>query len=218
MPEINLLNKYPKSKRPLDERKSNVTEEMRKISRKFGKEYFDGNRMYGYGGYKYHEKFWYETVREFYNFYKMHDKFSILDVGCGKGFMMFEFLKLNPNLNIEGIDISNYAKENAKQEVKNLIKVGNATNLPFKDKSFDLIISINTIHNLDLENLKKSLYEINRVSKKHAFLTVDAWRNDVEKERMLAWNLTAKTYMHVDEWKKLFKDCEYNKDYYWFIP
>ena len=62
------------------------------------------------------------------------------------------------------------------------------------------------------------MYEINRVSKKHAFLTVDAWRNDVEKERMLAWNLTAKTYMHVDEWKKLFKDCEYNKDYYWFIP
>ena len=217
MPEINLLNKYPKSKRPLDERKSNVTEEMRKISRKFGKEYFDGNRMYGYGGYKYHEKFWYETVREFYNFYKMHDKFSILDVGCGKGFMMFEFLKLNPNLNIEGIDISNYAKENAKQEVKNLIKVGNATNLPFKDKSFDLIISINTIHNLEKPECAKSLKEIERVSKKNKFIVVDAYRNEDEKKRMYAWNLTAKTIMHVDEWKVFFEENDYRGDYYWFF-
>ena len=218
MSEIDLLRKYPKSKRPLDERKSNVTDAMREISRKFDKEYFDGDRMYGYGGYKYNERFWYETVRIFYDHYNMHDKFSILDVGCGKGFMMYEFLKLNPKLETKGIDISNYAKKNAHEKVKDLIEVGNATDLPYENNKFDLIISINTIHNLDLENLKKSLFEINRVSKKNAFLTVDAWRNENEKERMLAWNLTAKTYMHVDEWKKLFKECNYNKDYYWFIP
>tara|TARA_B100001173_G_C15797714_1_gene466256 strand:- start:85 stop:741 length:657 start_codon:yes stop_codon:yes gene_type:complete len=218
MSEIDLLIKYPKSKRPLKERKSNVTDAMREISRKFDKEYFDGDRMYGYGGYRYHERFWYETVRVFYDHYKMHDNFSILDVGCGKGFMMYEFLKLNPNLKIEGVDISNYAKKNAHESVEHLIKVGNANNLSYEDKSFDLVISINTIHNLDLKELKKSLSEINRVSKKNAFLTVDAWRNEDEKERMLAWNLTAKTYMHVDNWKILFEECNYNKDYYWFIP
>ncbi len=217
MAEIDLLKYYPKSNRPLDQRSKMVTDKDREISRKFDFEYFDGDRLYGYGGYNYHSRFWTDTVKYMYSHYEMHDGYKILDVGCAKGFMIYDFLKLNPNLSIQGLDISEYAKKNAKPEVFNLIDLGNATKLPYEDKSFDLIISINTIHNLDIEELKISLNEICRVSKK-SFITVDAWRNEDEKKRMLAWNLTAKTYMHVDEWKKLFKEVGYFRDFYWFIP
>lgn len=217
MSEIDLLRKYPKSKRPVDERGTTVTEEIRNVSRKFDIEYFDGDRMYGYGGYNYHPRFWTETVKEFYNYYKMHDGYKILDVGCGKGFMMHDFLQLNPKLNVKGLEISSYAISNAKTEVVNLIDQGNAIELPYEDQSFDLIISINTIHNLNLNDLKKSLKEICRVSK-NSFITVDAWRNDEEKKRMLQWNLTALSYMHVNNWKKLFKEVGYDRDFYWFIP
>ena len=217
MSEIDLLHKYPKSKRPVDERGTTVTEEIKNFSRKFDIEYFDGDRMYGYGGYNYHPRFWTETVKEFYNYYKMHDGYKILDVGCGKGFMMHDFLQLNPKLNVRGLEISSYAINNAKTEVVNLIDQGNAIELPYEDQSFDLIISINTIHNLNLNDLKKSLKEICRVSK-NSFITVDAWRNDEEKKRMLQWNLTALSYMHVNNWKKLFKEVGYDRDFYWFIP
>lgn len=217
MSEIDLLSKYPKSKRPVDERGTTVTDDIRKVSRKFDIEYFDGDRMYGYGGYNYHPKFWTDVVKDFYSYYKMHDGFKILDVGCGKGFMMYDFLQLNSKLSIKGLDISEYAKKNAKKEVASLIDIGNAKKLPYEDNSFDLIISINTIHNLNKTDLKASLKEFCRVSK-NSFITVDAWRNDEEKKRMLKWNLTALTYMHVNEWKILFKEAGYDRDYYWFIP
>ena len=98
------------------------------------------------------------------------------------------------------------------------VKVANANNLPYGDNSFDVVISINTVHNLDLDNCAKALQEIERVSKGKSFITVDAYRNDEEKEKMYAWNLTAKTIMSVNEWIKFFKEINYSGDYYWFIP
>ena len=98
------------------------------------------------------------------------------------------------------------------------LQVANATQLPFPDKSFDVVISINTVHNLDRNDCAKALQEIERVSRCHSFITVDAYRNDDEKERMNAWNLTAKTIMSVEEWITFFKDIGYTGDYFWFIP
>jgi ubiquinone/menaquinone biosynthesis C-methylase UbiE len=98
------------------------------------------------------------------------------------------------------------------------LSLGNAKQLSFPDKSFDVVISINTIHNLPLEDCKKSLREIQRVAKRGAFITVDAYRKPEEKKKMDMWNLTAKTYMHVDDWKKLFTEVGYTGDYFWFIP
>ena len=54
-------------------------------------DFFDGDRKYGYGGYNYNSKYWSEVVKDFKNFYKLSDGSSILDVGCGKGFMLFDF-------------------------------------------------------------------------------------------------------------------------------
>jgi ubiquinone/menaquinone biosynthesis C-methylase UbiE len=96
--------------------------------------------------------------------------------------------------------------------------VANAMLLPYEDNSFDVVFSINTVHNLERDDCGRALQEIMRVSKGKAFITVDAYRNDIEKERMFAWNLTAKTIMHVDEWKAFFKEVGYTGDYYWFIP
>lgn len=218
MAEVNLLKNYPQSKRNLKGRQAKKTEKVRRIARKFGQEYFDGDRKYGYGGYNYHHRFFTHVVKDFINYYKLDKKSRILDVGCGKGFMMHDFAIALPGALIAGIDISDYAIKHALTDMKPFIKKGNAKKLPYQDKSFDLVISINTIHNLPRQDCKKALQEIERVSKNHAFITVDAYRNKKEKERLEAWNLTALTYMSVDDWNKLFKEVGYTGDYWWFIP
>jgi len=217
MGEINLLKFYPRSKRPIDERGKLITEEHRRIAKQFGREYFDGDRLYGYGGYNYHPRFWTETVKYFLDYYHLTQNSKILDVGCGKGFMLYDFKRILPSIIVKGIDISEYAIENALEDLKPFLQVGNAKDLSMlEDNEFDLVVSINTVHNLPLEECKQALKEIQRVGK-HAFITNDAWRTDQEKERMLKWNLTGLTYMHADDWKKLFEEVGYKGDYFWFI-
>ena len=218
MKKINLLKNYPSTKRDLGQALIQRTDEVRLVARKFDKNFFDGERKYGYGGYNYNSRFWTKVVKDFVDYYNLKDGSKILDVGCGKGFMIYDFLKFNKNFILKGIDISNYAIENSMNEVKDKLEVGNAKDLQFEDNTFDLVISINTIHNLEKEDCAKSLKEIERVSKKDKFIIVDAYENDEEKKRMFAWNLTAKTIMHTEEWKKFFKENEYSGDYFWFNP
>lgn len=217
MAEINLMDRYPRHQRPIDERAKLITEAHRAVARRFDQEFFDGDRLTGYGGYNYHPRFWVETVRRFRDTYDLTENSSVLDVGCGKGFMLHDFKQLMPKMTVAGIDISGYAIANAMTDMKDYLKVGDAKALPYPDKSFDLVVAINTIHNLPLAECKTSLREITRVSRRHAFIIVDAWRNEAEKLRMLAWNLTALTYMHVRDWKTLFDEVGYCGDYYWFI-
>jgi len=143
---------------------------------------------------------------------------SLLDIGCSKGFMIYDFSKLIPGLKVKGIDVSEYAIENAMPEMKANVEVADARKLPFQDKSFDVVISINTIHNLDRADCGQALKEIQRVAKRGAFITVDAYRTEEEKRRMYNWNLTAKTIMSIEEWEAFFKEVGYTGDYYWFIP
>jgi SAM-dependent methyltransferase len=215
--ETDLLNLYPKSKRPIDERGNLITEAHRAIARRFDREFFDGDRLTGYGGYNYHPRFWTDTVRRFRDHYRLAEDACVLDVGCGKGFMMHDFKLLMPQADIRGIDVSRYAYDHGMADVKPFMSVGDAKSLPYPDKSFDLVISINTIHNLPLAECKMALQEIQRVTRRDAFLTVDAWRNEAEHVAMLKWNLTALTYMHVDDWRKLFDEAGYTGDYWWFI-
>lgn len=216
--EIDLLKNYPKSKRNISDREKSKSEEDRTIARKFGKEFFDGDRRHGYGGFVYNPKFWQNVVQDFKKYWNLNSKSSILDVGCGKGFMLYDFLKLIPGISLKGIDISEYAIKNAIQEVKKFVQVGNAKHLPFPDNHFDIVISINTVHNLEPEDCKIALKEISRVSKNGSFITVDAYRNEEDKKRMLAWNLTGRTIMSVENWKLFFEEAGYTGDYYWFIP
>lgn len=216
--EIDLLAHYPRSKRNVDERAAGKSEEDRRIARQFGKEFFDGDRSVGYGGYSYNPRFWQPVIPMMKTHFGLTADSSVLDVGCGKGFMMHDMAELIPGITVKGIDISDYAIDRAMGDMKPHVQVANAKELPFGDNSFDVVIAINTIHNLEQEECGQALQEIERVSRRGSFVTVDAYRSEEEKERMFQWNLTAETIMHVDEWIAFFRENGYTGDYYWFIP
>jgi len=216
--EIDLMINYPKAKRNVEERGASKSEEDRALARKFGKDFFDGDRKNGYGGFNYMPRFWQPVIPTFQEYWNLTSNSSLLDVGCAKGFMLYDLTLLIPNITVSGIDISEYAIDNAVEEIKPFVSVANATSLPYEDNSFDVVISINTVHNLEREECAKALQEIERVSRGKSFITVDAYRNEEEKRRMFDWNLTAKTIMSVEEWEMFFKEIGYTGDYYWFIP
>ena len=216
--EIDLLENYPRTKRNVEERGATKTEDVRHVARQFGKEFFDGDRQYGYGGFKYFSRFWQPVIPTFQKHFGLTGKSSLLDVGCAKGFMLHDLVELIPDIMVSGVDVSDYAIEHAMDDIKSKVQVADARDLPFADNSFDVVIAINTIHNLDRNDCAQALREIERVSRKGSFITVDAYRNDDEKERMFAWNLTAKTIMSVEEWVSFFKEVGYTGDYFWFVP
>jgi len=216
--EIDLLVNYPKTKRNLEERLASKTEADRAVARQFGHEFFDGNRNHGYGGFNYFPRFWQPVIPTFQQHWGLDKNSSVLDVGCAKGFMLHDFVELIPGITVKGVDVSEYAIEHAMDNVKPYLQRACATKLPFPDNSFDVTISINTLHNLEYEECAQALQEVERVSRKGSFITVDAYRTQEEKERMDAWNLTAKTIMSTDEWVGFFKKVRYTGDYFWFIP
>jgi SAM-dependent methyltransferase len=238
MGEVDLLKFYPKSNRKffykkrrklsgsgymtLDRRHFTDEDLMVEYSmitkaREFGYEYFDGDRVYGYGGYTYDKKYWEKTAQYFLEFYEIKDGMKILDIGCAKGFLLYEIKKINPTLNIYGVDISKYAIENAKEEVKGNLLKASADNLPFEDNYFDLVISINTIDHLNKDGCMRALNEIERIKKEKSFITVNSWFTETQKENILAWNLVSKTIMSIEDWETFFKNNNYTGDYYWFI-
>lgn len=216
--EVDLLMNYPRTARNVKERGATKTEEDRAVARRFGREFFDGERRHGYGGFSYHPMFWKPVVPAFQDHFGLTKDSSLLDVGCAKGFMLHDLVEQIPCLRVAGVDVSEYAVQHAMDDVRGQVQVGDARSLPFPDKSFDVVISINTIHNLDRGDCAVALREIERVARRGAFVTVDAYRNDEEREAMYAWNLTARTILHVDEWKEFFRQVGYSGDYYWFVP
>jgi SAM-dependent methyltransferase len=216
--EIDLLVNYPKTPRDVTERGNTKSDVDRDIARRFGREFFDGDRRHGYGGFNYLPRFWQPVIPTLREHFKLEAGTSLLDVGCAKGFLLHDLRQLIPGIQVAGVDISDYAIDNSLASVREHLRVANATKLPFPDRSFDVVLSINTIHNLELQACSQALREIQRVSRGKAFVTVDAYRTNEEKERMFAWNLTAKTFMSVEEWVAFFAGANYTGDYYWFIP
>jgi ubiquinone/menaquinone biosynthesis C-methylase UbiE len=214
MAEINLLDSIPKIQRK--GLRDAVTPEDRAIACRFGREYFDGPRKQGYGGYIYDGR-WKPVAKRLRDYYHLDASSSLADVGCAKGFLLADLIDLLPGLQIAGLDISEYAYRNSLETVRPRIVIGNARDLPWRDGSFDVVLAINTLHNLEMAECRNALSEIQRVARRGAYVVVDAYRNEGEKERLVDWILTAKTFLHVDEWKKLFREAGYTGDYYWFI-
>ena len=214
MRKINLLNSIKKIKRSISERKSKKNKKIIKISREYGYEYFDGDRIYGYGGYKYDGR-WVSVAKRIKKIYKLKNNAKILDIGCAKGFLVKDIVDIG--LDAYGLDISEYAIKNSHKDVAGRIHLGNANKLPFGDNTFDFVISLNTLHNLEKKDCKVALKEITRVSKGRSFIQVDAYRNKEEKKIFLDWVLTAKYHDYPHNWLKLFKNSNYNGDYYWTI-
>ena len=183
------------------------------VAKKYEKDYWDGKRKYGYGGYKYIPGRWTNVAKKLIKYYKLNSNSKILDVGCGKGYLLYEIKRILPNIQIIGFDISNYAIKNAKHEIKKFLFRGKAEdNFKFKKNHFDLTISMGVLHNLSLLNLSKSIDQINKVSKK-SFIMVESYRNDKELFNLQCWALTCKTFLDPDDWKFLFKKNNYKGDY-----
>ena len=184
-----------------------------KLAKKFDFDYWDGDRRICYGGYKYIPGRWAGLAKELIEFYSLDSNSKVLDIGCGKGFLLFEMIKLIPNLKIYGLDISKYAISNSKKEISDRLIFGNANNLPFEDDFFDLVISINTLHCLNCMDLEKSLIEMERVGKKYKYLCVESFRNEEEKANLLYWQVTCEAFHDPDSWKWWFQKTGYNGDY-----
>ena len=210
MKRINLLSSFPKSKRNLKER--NVNNKNIQLALKYSKEYFDGNRSQGYGGY-YYDGRWVKVARKIIKLFKLKNNSKFLDVGCAKGFLMHDLKVILPRIKIYGIDVSKYAKENSIMNIRKNIKIMKCKNIKYKTNSFDGLVAINVVHNLNLDQCKKSIKEIQRVSNGKAFIQVDAYRDEFEFKILKKWILTAKTYLKPNEWIDLFEECGYTGYY-----
>lgn len=183
---------------------------------KFDKEYWDGDRKTGYGGYKYDGR-WRSVAEDMARHYKLKPGASILDVGCGKGFLLYEFTQVVPGAKVAGIDISRYGIEHAKEEVKPFLQVGTASKLPFEDRSFDFVFSVNTLHNLYNYELFAALKEIERVGRGSKHIIIETYRNEREKVNLLYWQLTCRAFLTLKEWEWLFAQAGYTGDYSYIV-
>jgi SAM-dependent methyltransferase len=181
------------------------------ISKQFGYDYWDGDRKYGYGGYTYDGR-WRPVAEDLSRHYGLSSDSSVLDLGCGKGFLLFELMQIHPGIRVKGIDISQYAVENAKEEVKPYLTVGNVTELPFEPGEFDLALSINVLHNLYIFDLFKAVCEMERVAA-NKYLVVDSYRNESERVNLMYWQLTCECFYTPEEWQWIFDRCEYQGDF-----
>ena len=215
---LDLMRRYPKPDRSnLLTQRVEVDSSSRILAKEFNYEYFDGPRSLGLGGFKYIPGYWTPVVEDFISHYQLSNSSSLLDVGCAKGFTMFEFARQLPGMRIKGLDISRYCINNSLPIVMPHITHGCCSNLPFESNSFDLAISIATIHNLDLNGVKRSLKELMRVSKS-SFIKVNGYTNDDERLALHQWNLVADTILHVKEWEQIFDEVGYDRDWEFFTP
>lgn len=186
--------------------------ECAKIAKQYGYDYWDGDRKYGYGGYQYDGR-WRDVAERIADHYQLKAGQKVLDVGCGKAYLLYELTQVVPGLIVRGIDISRYGIEHSKEEIRDSLQCGRAEELPFKDNEFDLVISLTTLHNLKIYNLKKAVKEIERVSKGKSYIVVESFRNEEEEVNMLYWQLTCASYYAVDEWEWLYQEWGYTGDY-----
>jgi ubiquinone/menaquinone biosynthesis C-methylase UbiE len=184
-----------------------------KKANKFDYNYWDGSRKYGYGGYKYIPGRWSKVAKKIIRNYKLNSKSKILDVGCGKGFLLKEIKNILPGIKIVGFDISKYAIKNSHPDIKKfLFKHDVRKRFPFKKKYYDLVISINTLHNLSLYDLSFALMECQRVAK-NKYVVVESFRNEEELFNLQCWALTCKSFFSPEEWKWIFKKNSFNGDF-----
>lgn len=182
------------------------------IAKRFDYDYWDGDRKVGYGGFKYDGR-WQSVAKKLIEHYGLKKGDKVLDVGCGKAFLLYDLLQAVPGLEVFGIDISEYAIIHAKEEVKDQLYQGCATKLPFADHFFDLVFSINTLHNLPCYKLEKALHEISRVGKEKKYIVVESYRNEEEKVNLLYWQLTCESFYSPKEWEWWFNHCQYQGDH-----
>ncbi len=215
MAEVELLRSLPKgTKRNIQARNAAKTPEVIAISKQFGMEYFDGDRMYGYGGYRYDGR-WQPVAKDIVAHFGLKPGDKVLDVGAAKGFLVKDLMA--EGIDAYGLDISEYALMTCEPDVIGRLHLGTCEKLPFPDNSFAAAVSINCIHNQDRDGVIRSLKELQRVTGGKAFVQVDAYHSEEQKQIFLEWVLTANTHDYPEGWIKLFEEAGYTGDYYWTV-
>lgn len=181
------------------------------VARQWGFEYWDGDRKYGYGGMRYDGR-WKPVAEEMAAHYRLRAGMRVLDIGCGKGFLLHELTRAVPGIEVAGLDISEYGIANAKEEVRPFLQLGNCAKLPYPDASFDLVYSINTFHNLYLYELWAAVAEMQRVGRMGRYICVESYRNEREKANLLYWQLTCESFYTPEEWQWLYDRAGYRGD------
>jgi SAM-dependent methyltransferase len=182
------------------------------LAKKWDYDYWDGDRRICYGGYRYMEGRWEKVARAIVDHYGLKAGSKVLDVGCGKGFQLFEFTRVCPGIEVYGLDISEYALANAKEEIRNRLTLGNATSLPWPDKYFDLVFSLTTLHNLHNYDLEKALREVERVGY-NKYICVESYRTETEKANLMYWQVTCEAFCTPEEWDWWFTRTGYTGDH-----
>ena len=216
MAEVNLLARLPKAKRNIQKRTEAQTPENIAIARQHGEAYFDGPREVGYGGYRYDGR-WIPIAEDIVRHFKLKPGDRVLDVGCAKGFLVKDLMKVCPGLEAFGLDISEYALMHCEPKVVGRLHLGSADKLPFPDKSFSAVISINTIHDLERADAVRAVHEVERLAPGRGFIQVDSYRTPEQRDLFLSWVLCAKFHDNPAGWLKLFKEAGYTGDWYWTI-
>lgn len=216
MAEINLLARLPSTKRNIEKRKQAQTPENIAVACQFGEQYFDGPREVGYGGYRYDGR-WIPIAEDIVKHFGLKPGMRVLDVGCAKGFLVHDLMKVCPGLEVFGLDISEYALMHCMPGVVGRLHLGSADKLPFPDNSFDAVLSINTIHNFDRAGALRAVREVQRLAPGRGYIVVDAYRTPEQRELFMSWVLTAKFHDYPHVWVELFEEAGYTGDWYWTI-
>ncbi len=182
------------------------------LAKKWGKDYWDGDRRTGYGGYHFIPGYWTPLAEQLIAEYNLSSKSRVLDIGCGKAFLLAELASLLPGIQLKGLDASAYAIEHAHALVSSSVEIGSCVALPYEADEFDLAISINVFHNLISQDLLAALKEISRVSKM-SYLVVESYDTELQKENLLYWQLTCEAFLRPEEWKWWFELAGYDRDY-----
>jgi len=226
MPEVNLTAKYPKGKGTRFDR-TYLTVQDRHWLRTYPKEFFDGDRKYGYGGYSYDGR-WLPVARDFVEYYGLTSGSKVLDVGCAKGFFLHDLRKLLPGITVRGVDLSEYAIANALPDVKTHLSVCCASELPFGNGEFDLVVAIGSVYTLARERCRKAIRDIERIGKRK-YIQVASWRSDEERDRFREWQLVSGYYDDLGKWvdlgttfdtrgwEEFFREAGYTGEYSWTI-
>tara|TARA_B100001029_G_C14949841_1_gene388116 strand:- start:25 stop:690 length:666 start_codon:yes stop_codon:yes gene_type:complete len=176
-------------------------------------DYWDGDRRFGYGGYKYIPDRWKPAAEELIKNYNLDNNSSVLDVGCGKAFLLYEMKKILPGLSVYGFDISKHGINSAKDEIKENLFIHKAQNdYPFENNQFDLVISLGCFHNLRVFELEKAIKEVQRVGKQ-AYIMVESYRNEKELFNLECWALTCESFFDREEWIWLYNLFGFKGDY-----
>ena len=186
--------------------------EAARLARQWGFDYWDGDRRTGYGGYSYDGR-WKVVAEAMIKHYGLQAGMRVLDVGCGKAFLLHDLKLLVPDLEVFGIDVSEYAIQHSMEAVRDKLQVASAASLPFADKHFDFVYSINCLHNLMNYELDQALREMARVSRGDSYLCVESYRNEEEKANLLYWQLTCETFCTPQEWEWWFRTTGYQGDH-----